>query len=219
MPRRIYVVRHCERIDNIDSKWRKKYPGFQDDNSPLSDRGRNIQAIELRKRFSNIHVDHVFSSPMDRTVETASILLGDKDILIKPEPGLCEVLYLCNDPPSFWKVDKLKEKFPKIDTNYSPVFSRLPRETGYGDEACIPRVRELIEKLLIKYNGKDDQILLVSHGAPIGAIHEVLNGKWKYVGQATVSIWDETEDNSGSFKCLSSSDSSHLSDKSNLRPW
>lgn len=152
-------------------------------------------------------------------METASILLGKKDILIKPEPGLVEVLYLCNDPPSFWKVDKLKEKFSKVDTNYNPIFKKLPPETGYGDEACIPRIRELLKKLLTKFNGENDQIMLVSHGAPIGAIHEVLNNKWKYVGQATVSIWDEIDDNLEKFKCSSSSDSSHLSDKSNLRPW
>uniref|UniRef100_A0A0N4Z0I6 Phosphoglycerate mutase n=1 Tax=Parastrongyloides trichosuri TaxID=131310 RepID=A0A0N4Z0I6_PARTI len=219
MPRKIYVVRHCERIDNIDSKWRKKYPGFMDDNSPLSDRGRKIQGPELCKRFANVKLDHVISSPMDRTIETASLLLGDKDIPIKAEPGLCEVLYLCNDPPSFWKTEKLIEKFPKVDKNYSPIFNKLPSETGYGDEACIPRVKKLIEQLLKRYDNPDEQILLVSHGAPIGAIHEVLNGRWKYVGQATVSIWEETDDGSEKFKCLSSSDSSHLSDKSNLRPW
>uniref|UniRef100_A0A0M3HIY3 Secreted protein n=1 Tax=Ascaris lumbricoides TaxID=6252 RepID=A0A0M3HIY3_ASCLU len=60
-------------------------------------------------------------------------------------------------------------------------------------------------------------LLLVSHGAPIGAIHELLGGNWKYVGQATVSKFVEVKP--GKFKKELSSDASHLSDKSNLRPW
>lgn len=60
-------------------------------------------------------------------------------------------------------------------------------------------------------------MLLVSHGAPIGAIHEIFYGKWKYVGQATVSKFVQTKD--GKFLKELSSDDSHLSDKSNLRPW
>lgn len=57
----------------------------------------------------------------------------------------------------------------------------------------------------------------MSHGAPIGAIHEILTGNWKYVGQATVSKF--VESSPGKFKKELSSDASHLSDKSNLRPW
>lgn len=60
-------------------------------------------------------------------------------------------------------------------------------------------------------------MLLVSHGAPVGAIHEIFSGKWKYVGQATVSKFVQAEN--GKFIKEFSGDDSHLSDKSNLRPW
>lgn len=60
-------------------------------------------------------------------------------------------------------------------------------------------------------------LLLVGHGASIGACHEVLMGDFKYVGQATVSEFEETAP--GKYRHNYSSDSSHLSDKKNLRPW
>uniref|UniRef100_A0AC35U0A5 Phosphoglycerate mutase family protein n=1 Tax=Rhabditophanes sp. KR3021 TaxID=114890 RepID=A0AC35U0A5_9BILA len=220
MPRTIYIVRHCERIDNIDPRWRKKHPSFEEDNSPLSSRGRNVQAKELQKRFENIHLDHVFASPFDRTMETSSILIGNKDILIKPDPGLLEALYLCENPPSFWKVDKLKEKFPNTDTKYVPVFKTCPKEGGYGDEGCLPRVKKFIETVLDTVCvGENDTIVFVSHGSPIAAAHDHLARKWKYVGQATVSTFTEVGNMTGKFTMDSSNDASHMSDKSDLRAY
>jgi broad specificity phosphatase PhoE len=110
----IWVIRHAEREDNINPKnWMVKATnphGLKYDNSPLSSRGRK-QAKELAERsflmfickisvsitdiyfsrFSKVPIDHVFASPYERTVETATILLQNKNILIKPEPGLIEV--------------------------------------------------------------------------------------------------------------------------------
>ncbi|EPB76411.1 hypothetical protein ANCCEY_04469, partial [Ancylostoma ceylanicum] len=165
--------------------------------------------------FSKVNLNHVFASPYDRTIETASIIVADKGLLVKPEPGLCEGLYMCEKPPGFWEPEKLKEKFPLVDTDYISVFSKhtLPKE-GFGDDACIPRVRTTLNRITEKYDG---DIMLVSHGAPIGAIHEIWMGEFKYVGQATVTKFIETE--KGKIRMEFSSDASHLSDKRNLRPW
>lgn len=102
-----------------------------------------------------------------------------------------------------------------MDTDYLPVYSKytLPKE-GFGDDACIPRVRSTLQRITEKYDG---DLLLVSHGAPIGAIHEIWNNDFSYVGQATVSKFVEIE--KGKFRMEFSSDASHLSDKRNLRPW
>lgn len=49
MTRTIYLIRHAERIDNIDYSWKKKVGNeFTSDNSPLSPRGHQ-QCIELAK--------------------------------------------------------------------------------------------------------------------------------------------------------------------------
>lgn len=45
--RRIYVVRHAEREDNVNDRWQQKYPGYRTDNPPLSDRGRS-QCEDMR---------------------------------------------------------------------------------------------------------------------------------------------------------------------------
>lgn len=90
----------------------------------LSARGKQ-QAKECQARFKNTKIDHVFASPFDRTVETASVIVGDKDLKVKAEGGLCEALYLCEKPPGFWETEKLAEKFPLIDRDYVPVYSRV----------------------------------------------------------------------------------------------
>ncbi|VDM08718.1 unnamed protein product [Wuchereria bancrofti] len=203
-----WVVRHAEREDNINSTWQ---------NSSTLKR----QADELAVRFNNIHLDHIFVSPFDRTLETATRLLqGHSNATIKVEPGLCEVqfifgLYMCEDPPGYEELDILKEKYPLVDTCYQSIMPwKLPRE-GDGDEACTPRIQMTLEGIEKRFPGTE--VLLVSHGAPIGAIHELLGGSWKYVGQATVSKFVKKQ-KGGYIKELSG-DASHLSDKTNLRPW
>ncbi|KAI6215038.1 hypothetical protein M3Y94_00337900 [Aphelenchoides besseyi] len=220
MHRLLYVVRHAEREDNINRQWQKLHPNFSRDNSPLSKRGHS-QAQDLQKYFQDIPIDQIYVSPFTRTMETASTLLdGNHPNSINVEPGLCEALYLCTKPPGFFSVQKLKEEFPRVNTEYSPICpSPLPKE-GMGDEACIPRLRKTINGVLDQ-NPDSQNIVLVSHGAAIAAIFEVLCSDFTYVGQATVSIFEETKPNSGKFKLLQSSGTSHLSaeNRHNLRAY
>uniref|UniRef100_A0A1I7ZIZ0 Phosphoglycerate mutase family protein n=1 Tax=Steinernema glaseri TaxID=37863 RepID=A0A1I7ZIZ0_9BILA len=213
MGRILWVVRHAEREDNINRRWREN-SDLRPDNSPLSKRGC-VQAQELAKRFENVQLDHVFASPFDRTVDTASRLVGHRDIAINVEPGLCEALYLCERPPGFEPIEKIKAKYPLVDINYQPIVGpKMPKE-GYGDDACVPRLRTTLNGILGAC--KTGSVLLMAHGASVGAIHEVLIGDFKYVGQATVTKF--VEKSQGKFQLEFSGDSSHLSDRSNLRPW
>uniref|UniRef100_A0A7E4VUS1 Histidine phosphatase family protein n=1 Tax=Panagrellus redivivus TaxID=6233 RepID=A0A7E4VUS1_PANRE len=217
MVRTIYIIRHAERIDNVDSQWRKKTKNaFSYDNSPLSTRGHQ-QCTELNRWFKDIHVDHVFASPFDRTLDTATRMIGDRNIPIKPEGGFLEALYLCESPPGVRPLEVLKETYPLIDTSYKPVVNPWKggfKPEGVGDDACTPRVRKALNNILDNYDG---DIAIVSHGAPTGALLEIMLGRWTYVGQATVSTIQSPSP--GEFEAISISNADHLSDKRNLRPW
>ncbi|CAO4359985.1 unnamed protein product [Caenorhabditis nigoni] len=178
-PRKIWIVRHAEREDNVNRHWRKLEgaDGLASDNSMLSTRGKQ-QAKECKNRFKNAQIAHCFASPFDRTIETASTIIEDKNLKVKAEGGLCEALYLCEKPPGFWETEQLAEKFPLVDKDYVPVYSRytLPKE-ACGDDACVKRVGDTLRKLFEKFEGN---LLLVGHGASIGACHEILMGDFKY---------------------------------------
>ncbi|EYC00816.1 hypothetical protein Y032_0112g275 [Ancylostoma ceylanicum] len=146
------------REDNINIDWRKlpQARGLTSDNTMLSDRGRR-QAKECAARFRNVNITNVFASPFDRTIQTASIIADEKNLLVKPEPGLCEALHHCCDPPGFWTPEKLKEKYPLVDAKYIPAFPRtsLPKQE-FGDNECKPRIRVTLNRLTEKYDGTMD---------------------------------------------------------------
>ncbi|VDM49350.1 unnamed protein product [Toxocara canis] len=106
-----------------------------------------------------------------------------------------QVLFLCENPAGFQDVTLLKETYAEIDTNYLPIYSRDELDYAYeryrSDWVCLPRIRHTIDRIINKYSGQFlspifyRSLLIVSHGAVIGAIHEVLIGKWRAVGQAT----------------------------------
>lgn len=67
-PRRLFLVRHCESTSN-----RLRILQGQNDDAPLTARGHE-QANELARIFSTISVDRIWTSPLKRALQTATII-------------------------------------------------------------------------------------------------------------------------------------------------
>ncbi len=153
---KITLVRHGQTDFNSDGIMQ----GLS--NNSLNDTGRR-QCRKLKNDLMNQHFDICYMSPLIRTVETAIILIGER-VETVPDKRIIErtlgelegkprELY---DPKKFWDynlnsgdlgVEKLQD-----------VFSRC---------------RDFLTYVINKNPGKD--VLIVSHGAPIRAMHHILN--------------------------------------------
>ncbi|PIO77001.1 phosphoglycerate mutase family protein [Teladorsagia circumcincta] len=123
--------------DNVNPDWQRlpEAKGLKIDNPMLSARGRK-QARECAARFRDVNIAHIFASPFDRTMETASIIAECKDLLVKPEAGLGEVLTECSNPPGFWSTKRLKRKFIWVDADYEPVYEKVLRFDPVENGCC-----------------------------------------------------------------------------------
>lgn len=81
---RIYLIRHAEAEGNLYRIAQGQH------NSLLTDRGwRQVRALE--QRFSQIHIDAVYSSDLYRTCATASALYRPKNLPLHRSPALREI--------------------------------------------------------------------------------------------------------------------------------
>ena len=79
----LWVIRHCDREDVNNPTWFvdtcSNPHSLARDNTPISRQGRK-QGEQLRERFSNIKLDHIFASPFERTIETASLIAAKQPL-------------------------------------------------------------------------------------------------------------------------------------------
>ena len=81
---KIYFVRHCEATGNVA----QVFQGVSD--TDITDLGAK-QLEFLKKRFENIPLDTVYSSPLKRAYKTALALKNNRDIEIIEHKGLIEL--------------------------------------------------------------------------------------------------------------------------------
>lgn len=81
---KIYFVRHCEAQGNVQ----RIFQGTTD--TDISELGAK-QLECLRKRFKDIKLDKIYSSPLIRAVKTAEAINGDKGLVIEKLRGLIEL--------------------------------------------------------------------------------------------------------------------------------
>lgn len=81
---KIYVVRHCEALGNVN----RVFQGTID--LDVSDLGAK-QLDFLKKRFENVELDKVYSSHLTRAYKTALAIRGSKDIPLLKREGLREL--------------------------------------------------------------------------------------------------------------------------------
>jgi len=191
-------------------EWINK-PHRSDDDTPLADKGK-VQAAELGARLKLEHIDHIFSSPFDRCINTAQIIssLRDTPLSIKVEPGICEVLY--DFPPGYLPVTDLKMLYPLVDLDYKPAL--LPDKWEPTSADCVERVQIAAKRIRDSYSGS---ILFVSHGSCISAMLELWAGYPKKIGVCTICKLVPHEQ--GGYHPMLIGCDKHISDKTNLRAF
>ncbi|KAL3105255.1 hypothetical protein niasHT_029714 [Heterodera trifolii] len=235
----LWVVRHGHRLDNVDKKLHPK-GGIRD--IPMTPLGIQ-QSQELGKRFENVTISKIFSSPFSRSVETAIGLLGGAEtkshaISINIEPGLAELHVPCSFLLGYYEVPELVKKFQLINPKYWPLFNKrtlsaLKSVKKVEEEDCKWIIKKTIGQILAD-NKNAEHIVLSTHGAFTAYLHEILTGEWTIVGQSSVTkfvrYYDENDGEKDfaanyadkimdKFRMEFTSDVTHLSDPYNTRPY
>ncbi len=81
---RLYLIRHGATVLTAEDR----FAGAT--NVALSDEGRR-QAAALGARLKSVKLSAIYASPMDRTLETASILAAPHRLEVRPRDGLREI--------------------------------------------------------------------------------------------------------------------------------
>uniref|UniRef100_A0A183BHI3 Phosphoglycerate mutase family protein n=1 Tax=Globodera pallida TaxID=36090 RepID=A0A183BHI3_GLOPA len=193
--RLLWIVRHGQRVDNIDVQWRANgaSPRGQWDDPPLSPRGV-VQASEVGAALATEPISLVVCSPFTRCVQTAQQILRFRQNALQMapppvciEPGFSESLNACQSPPGFPDIAEILKSFPElpVDAAYRPFIAadQLPTDE-WTSFCCFRRVIATLRHILSAHTGN---VLIVSHGTPITACHFALTGELNYPGQCTIS--------------------------------
>eukprot|EP00668_Euglena_longa_P012581 GGOE01015041.1.p1 GENE.GGOE01015041.1~~GGOE01015041.1.p1 ORF type:complete len:240 (+),score=45.02 GGOE01015041.1:38-721(+) len=174
-PKRVFVIRHGERLDESDPEWRLLAPRPHD--PPLSDAGKH-QACQLGALLRCEGITKVFSSPLLRCVQTANYIAeasGDVPVLVEP------ALFESNDAmraaarrarqPVLWILgpEELYSLCPRICLAYSPLEAMPLSRTGVEYENSAVRCMRGVRKLLNQPSVQEEAIALVCHASSAAA--------------------------------------------------
>jgi len=164
MSTRLYLIRHGATPLTAEDK----FSGSE--NVHLSDEGRH-QVEQLAERLKDDQIDAIYSSPLDRTLETANIIANPHSMTPITQDGLREISH------GHWEGLQRKEVEEKYPDEYAAweadPFTFAPKggESGISVLArALPVIREVV------VNHTDRNVLVVSHKATIRIIISSLLG-------------------------------------------
>lgn len=148
----IYLIRHGENEYVSKGKLAGRLPGIH-----LNDRGRT-QAEALAKLFSKQKLNAIYSSPLERTMETAQPLSDSKGIEVIESEGLGEIGY------GRWQGQSLKtlrrRKLWPLILN-TPSLVRFPDGESFVEAQS--RAVHTIEAIRSRHKGKKSAVACVTH--------------------------------------------------------
>jgi probable phosphoglycerate mutase len=164
MTTRIYLVRHGATPLTTEDR----FSGAE--NIHLSDAGR-VQVDRLARRLMDDKIDAIYSSPLDRTLETANIIARPHGLAPIQRDGLREISH------GHWEGLTRQEVEERFAEEYAAweadpfTFAPEGAESGISVLArALPVIRELVVKHM------DGNILIVSHKATLRLILSSLLG-------------------------------------------
>ena len=205
----IYLTRHGQTLWNIEKRLQGR------GNSPLTEDGIE-RAKELRDRIKKIHIDIIYSSPIERALNTANIIKGDKDVEVVTDDGLME---MCFGDYEGRKTDEVMQENSSWDISLIiKGNTKLSAPNGETLEEVRNRVSITMDRIIEENRGKT--ILIVAHGITLKALmyyfkDEEVNSE--VMGQATLTKIKVSEDNE--FNIEFKNDNSHFTVKEQKLGW
>jgi alpha-ribazole phosphatase len=178
---KLYLIRHGETEPN------KTGVLMGSTDTPLNDHGR-LQAASLGARLNALEVDTIFSSPLQRAVETASLVFGEEAQIIT-DSSLQEFHFGEWEGMHF---SEIARQYPEIWQLWLTDWEQTHIPGGEAFPAFKHRVISVVEEIVRHHPGK--RVAVVSHGGCIRSLlahffcESVSKGYWKFkVDNATLS--------------------------------
>lgn len=168
----LLLVRHG-RTDGND---KRVYQGWTD--TELNEKGR-LQAEQLALRLKDERLDHIYSSPLKRALNTALAVGKYHDLEVKTVENIKEIHF------GEWEnmsAQQLEELYPDYMKKWREDHSGYYAPGGESLEIAYSRINPWIERVI--EDNQEGRILVVSHG---GAIRAMISG---LVGRGTEGHWN-----------------------------
>lgn len=152
----LFLIRHAQTKHNDDHR----YQGSTD--APLNETGR-LQAEEIAKRLSDKKLEAIYSSNLQRSVQTADFIAKEHKLPINQDERLREISFGDWEGMSYNEIQSqspdLLEKWINDPSYHSPP-------NGETLIQLASRVKSAIDEIKSKHT-QDETVLLVTHGGVI----------------------------------------------------
>lgn len=151
----IYLVRHAEAKGNIE----RTFQGHS--NGPVSENGEK-QLECLARRFKKIPLSHVYTSPLQRAVDTAKAVNRQAELPLVLDRELLEI---CGGRFEGQKFAELPELFPEEWANWNDEPHKFIAPGGESMRSVYERMRRALDRIL--HANLEQTVAVVSHGCAL----------------------------------------------------
>lgn len=148
----LYITRHGQTEWNVESRMQ----GWAD--SPLTQVGVDA-AKQLGKRLQDVPLDAVYSSTSGRTIHTAKLIIGERDIPIIQKENLREINV--GEWQGLLSADIERDYAEQVKTYYEQP-SQYESTSGENFHRLKERVLRAVEEIAAAH--PDGNVLVVTHG-------------------------------------------------------
>lgn len=152
----LLLIRHGQTEENKDGIILGQNDG------KLNSEGVN-SAIKLQGELGRINVDAVYSSDLNRCIDTAQIALKNNSFIIKKDPRLREIDF----------GDYQGKEYSVINDDYiTDLTVKFPG--GESNSELIKRVVDFVNQIYLEH--KNETVIVFSHSGPINTIIAAIKG-------------------------------------------
>lgn len=171
---KLYIIRHGE------TDWNAKKLLQGGSETILNENGRKLAKL-TGEALKDVPFKRAYSSPLHRAMETAKLVIGNRDIEIIPEPGIREISFGIYEGKCYHP-DNMEVPADMIDAFFNHPEDYPVPEKGESFEEILARTNHFYEELIHNTELENADVLISAHGCAVRAFEQSFDkseGFWR----------------------------------------